>query len=113
MWLWQILDRNAGAFASYESFEPSEFCAEHYPELKHFYLALRLYGFDRFQPSAAYRVVVTEGERDADTFNALMSEVGEVGWIATTLADPDPEGPLAPPARGARRPRRGADRRRR
>ena len=85
LWLWRILDRNAGVFASYEKFEPSEFCAEHYPELKHFYLALRLYGSDRFQPSAAYRVVVTEGERDADTFNALMSEVSEAGWIATTL----------------------------
>ena len=28
---------------------------------------------------------MTEGERDADTFNALMGEAGEAGWIATTL----------------------------
>ena len=39
--LWRIRDRNAGAFGSYQSFEPREFCAEHYPELKHFYLALQ------------------------------------------------------------------------
>jgi hypothetical protein len=90
LWCWAARDLNAGVFASFQSFTPSELCAEHYPELKHFYLALRLYGFDRFQPSAAYRVVITEGERDADTFNALMGEVGEPGWIATTLPLPTP-----------------------
>jgi hypothetical protein len=91
LWLWKIRDRNGGFFAGYESFEPREFCAAHYPELKSFYLALRLYGFDRFKPSAAYRVVITEGERDADTFNALMADAGEEGWIATTLPIPAPK----------------------
>ena len=42
LWLWKVRDRNSGVFASYESFEPSEFCAEHYPEFKHFYLTLQL-----------------------------------------------------------------------
>ena len=39
LWLWKIRDRSGGFYASYQSFEPSEFCTEAYPELKNFYLA--------------------------------------------------------------------------
>jgi len=85
LWLWAIRDRDAGAFGSFQSFKPSEFCAERYAEFKDFYLVLRLYGAERFPAAGPYRVVVCEGERDADTFNAVMTEAGATGLIATTL----------------------------
>lgn len=95
LWLWAVRDRNAGAFGNFESFKPSEFCAEHYAAFKNFYLVLRLYGAERFPTTTPYRVVVTEGERDADTFNAVMTEAGASGLIATTLPVQTPKA-LAP-----------------
>jgi hypothetical protein len=85
IWQWSIRDPSAGAFSAYESFTPTEFALEHYPELKHFYFALKLYGHERFPTAAPYRCVVTEGERDADTFNTIMAEADITGLIATAL----------------------------
>jgi hypothetical protein len=88
-WQWSISDRTAGAFGGYRPFTPSDFCAEHYPELKAFSLALKLYGAERFA-AGSYRPVVLEGERDVDTFNALMLAAGETGLIATCLPHQTP-----------------------
>jgi hypothetical protein len=89
IWQWSVMDRRAGAFGSYRIFKPSEFCAEHYPELKHFTLALKVYGVERFVRST-YRVVVLEGERDVDTFNDLMAAADEADLIATCLPHQTP-----------------------
>ena len=63
-----------------------EFLAEHYQELEHLHHALRWYEEDRLVILQEYdAVVITEGERDADTFNVLMAAIGRTNMAATCL----------------------------
>jgi DNA polymerase I-like protein with 3'-5' exonuclease and polymerase domains len=85
IWQWGIADRAAAAFSVYRPFKPSDWAAEHYPELKSFTLALRLYRQELLEAAPTATAVICEGERDVDSFNSLGT-----GLVATCLPHQTP-----------------------
>jgi putative DNA primase/helicase len=79
-----------------------EFLKSHYPEYERLYAALHWYGVENLEPDESSdlrlgrlalrrprTVIICEGERDCDSFNALMAEIG-AAHFATCLAHPKP-----------------------
>ena len=99
-WRWRSADlQTNGKPGPYVPMRAQSWLAAHYPEHEHLYDALCWYTIDALvdwntingPPTAATvpllpcRIVITEGEKDADTFNALMAAAGVSDLVATCL----------------------------
>ena len=103
-WRWRSAPLVDGVPGPYESMRADQWLPRHYPEHDKLYDALCWYSIDLFidpgwdGPLTAetcrfltdYRVVLVEGEKDADTFNALMEVIGRTDIWATCLCHPNP-----------------------
>lgn len=104
-WRWRVADLVDGRLGAFASAWPiDEWLLKHYPEHDKIYDALCWYGIEEFvdrtvpgtltaatcplKPS--YRVLITEGEKDADSVNSLMVAGGYSELIATCLCSPKP-----------------------
>ena len=114
-WRWfaaPVIHDVVGKFTGYREFR-DDWLKRQYPEIEEVYLALHWYMDAYLEQAPGCRVVVCEGEHDADTFNALMKAAGrEKDLIATCLVPPRPKGPRVAPDRHDPRARRGDHRRR-
>ena len=103
-WRWRSAKLVKHRPGEFEVMRAEPWLAQHYPELDRIYDALCWYGIELFvDPTgtgsmsaagvplkATYRTVLTEGEKDADSFNALMVAGGYTNLIATCLCHPKP-----------------------
>jgi DNA polymerase I-like protein with 3'-5' exonuclease and polymerase domains len=104
-WRWRVTDLDAGQIVgTFSPMQSAEWLTKHYPEHDRIYDALCWYAIELFiDPAgtgaltaatcslkASYRQVITEGEKDADSFNALMAAAGYDGIYATCLCHPKP-----------------------
>jgi putative DNA primase/helicase len=82
-----------------------KFLPQHYPEYERMYQAMHWYGMEKLIDPAGgagdlllgtirlrrpHGIAICEGEKDADTFNALMATIGRRDFFATCLSHPKP-----------------------